>query len=228
MAYASRNKFKFMRSVFSTGQVARICQVAPRTVSKWFDSGKITGYKIPGSNDRRIPRRNLFEFMSKNGIPIPACLRIEVDALILFAGNGSEATHNMREAVDKFLATEHNVKKLFSNGAFDTAMVCYENRPNVIIVDPSFTSEATKGLLRKLVVGVPDAPLVICLLPEDGMYEEEYTELGAKVVKHPYSVEEVIQLIERVMDWDLGRMEAGLPRPAVSVSQTNGVSTLSH
>ncbi|MFM7043497.1 MAG: response regulator, partial [Planctomycetaceae bacterium] len=25
--------------VFTTGQVAKICKVAPRTVSKWFDSG---------------------------------------------------------------------------------------------------------------------------------------------------------------------------------------------
>ncbi len=24
--------------VFTTGQVAKICKVAPRTVSKWFDS----------------------------------------------------------------------------------------------------------------------------------------------------------------------------------------------
>ena len=42
--------------VFTTGQVAKICKVAPRTVSKWFDSGRLRGYRIPGSQDRRIPR----------------------------------------------------------------------------------------------------------------------------------------------------------------------------
>ena len=42
--------------VFTTGQVAKICKVAPRTVSKWFDSGRLKGYRIPGSQDRRIPR----------------------------------------------------------------------------------------------------------------------------------------------------------------------------
>ena len=35
--------------VFTTGQVAKICKVAPRTVSKWFDSGRLRGYRIPGS-----------------------------------------------------------------------------------------------------------------------------------------------------------------------------------
>ena len=38
-----------MKKVFTTGQVAKICKVAPRTVSKWFDSGRLKGYRIPGS-----------------------------------------------------------------------------------------------------------------------------------------------------------------------------------
>ena len=41
-----------MKKVFTTGQVAKICKVAPRTVSKWFDSGRLRGYRIPGSQDR--------------------------------------------------------------------------------------------------------------------------------------------------------------------------------
>src|SRR5947207_1217774 len=45
-----------MKKVFTTGQVAKICKVAPRTVSKWFDSGRLRGYRIPGSQDRRIPQ----------------------------------------------------------------------------------------------------------------------------------------------------------------------------
>ena len=56
------------KEVFTTGDVAKICQVAPRTVSKWFDSGKLGGYRIPGSNDRRIPRDRLLAFLVDNGI----------------------------------------------------------------------------------------------------------------------------------------------------------------
>jgi len=54
--------------VFTTGQVATICKVAPRTVTKWFDAGRIKGYQIPGSMDRRIPRDNLIEFLNKHGM----------------------------------------------------------------------------------------------------------------------------------------------------------------
>ena len=59
-----------MKKVFTTGQVAKICKVAPRTVSKWFDSGRLKGYRIPGSQDRRIPREQLIRFLKEHGMPL--------------------------------------------------------------------------------------------------------------------------------------------------------------
>jgi len=55
----------------TTGVVANICNVAPRTVSQWFDKGLLTGYRIPGSLDRRIPIAELARFMAAHNIPIP-------------------------------------------------------------------------------------------------------------------------------------------------------------
>lgn len=55
--------------VFTTGEVARICKVAPRTICKWFDSGRLKGYRIPGSQDRRIPREYLLKFLAEHGMP---------------------------------------------------------------------------------------------------------------------------------------------------------------
>jgi excisionase family DNA binding protein len=55
--------------VYTTGEVARICHVAPRTVSKWVDTGQLRGYRIPGSRDRRIPVEHLQAFMRAYGIP---------------------------------------------------------------------------------------------------------------------------------------------------------------
>ena len=55
------------KETYTTGQVARICQVAPRTVSKWIDTGKMKGaFRIPGSNDRRVPRMVLLRFIHDN------------------------------------------------------------------------------------------------------------------------------------------------------------------
>lgn len=56
------------KEVYTTGQVAKICNVAPRTVSKWFDVGKLKGYRLPGSRDRRIYQDDLLAFLRENGM----------------------------------------------------------------------------------------------------------------------------------------------------------------
>lgn len=60
------------RQVFTTGEVAKLCNVTIGTVIRWFDTGEISGYKIPGSRDRRIPREALVAFMRKHKIPLGA------------------------------------------------------------------------------------------------------------------------------------------------------------
>lgn len=59
------------KNVFTTGEVAKICGVAPRTVSKWFDSGRLRGFRVPGSQDRRIPLEHLLRFLNEHGMKIP-------------------------------------------------------------------------------------------------------------------------------------------------------------
>ncbi len=58
------------RSVFTTGEIAKMCKVAPRTVSKWFDSGRLKGYRIPGSQDRRATRNDLIAFLKRHEISL--------------------------------------------------------------------------------------------------------------------------------------------------------------
>ena len=56
--------------VFTTGQAAKICKVAPSTVGRWFDSGLLKGYRRPGSPDRRIPSEYLITFLKEHGMPL--------------------------------------------------------------------------------------------------------------------------------------------------------------
>lgn len=51
------------RATFTTGQVARLCNVASRTVCHWIDAGHLPGYRLPGGKDRRVGREALAAFM---------------------------------------------------------------------------------------------------------------------------------------------------------------------
>jgi hypothetical protein len=61
--------------VLSSGEVAQICHVAPRTAQKWIDAGLLKGYRIPGSRDRRVPIDEMVRFMEHHGMPVPPELR---------------------------------------------------------------------------------------------------------------------------------------------------------
>ena len=61
-----------MKTVFTTGEAAKICKVSQQTVIRCFDSGQLKGFRVPGSRFRRIPREHLFAFMRENGIPTDA------------------------------------------------------------------------------------------------------------------------------------------------------------
>ena len=58
------------KSVFTTGEVAQICKVSQQTVIRCFDSGRLKGFRVPGSRFRRIPRESLISFMKSNDIPL--------------------------------------------------------------------------------------------------------------------------------------------------------------
>lgn len=58
------------RDVFTTGDIARLCNVTIRTVIRWFESGALPGYKIPGSKTRRVPREQLIAFLRAHGMPL--------------------------------------------------------------------------------------------------------------------------------------------------------------
>src|SRR5262245_44691999 len=84
-----------MKKVFTTGQVAKICKVAPRTVSKWFDSGRLKGYRIPGSQDRRIPREYLIKFLKEHGMPL-GDLEDEAMAKVLIVAQDQILIENLK------------------------------------------------------------------------------------------------------------------------------------
>src|SRR6266705_905528 len=61
-----------MKTVFTTGEAAKICKVSQQTIIRCFDNGQLKGFRVPGSKFRRIPREALYKFMRDNNIPTDA------------------------------------------------------------------------------------------------------------------------------------------------------------
>ena len=117
------------RDVLTTGQVAKICNVAPRTVSKWFDSGQLRGYRIPGSRDRRIPLDQLVRFMRVHGIPLNG-----VDGgvtRVLLVDTNAEAAGTIIDELEK----DGRYEVRLAECGFDAGVVAEQFRPHVVFID---------------------------------------------------------------------------------------------
>lgn len=119
------------KQVFTTGEVARICKVAPRTVAKWFDSGQLRGYRIPGSKDRRIPINYLLRFMRAHDIPFNGLETGQVRVLLL--DDEHEFALLLRDALTR--GGSHQVE--IAACAYEAGLLTEQFRPHVIVADVS-------------------------------------------------------------------------------------------
>jgi excisionase family DNA binding protein len=116
------------KDVLTTGDVAKICHVAPRTVSKWFDNGQLKGYRIPGSKDRRIPVSELIRFMKMHNMPTSA---LPVGKIRVLIADSNEKTASALADVLQNEA-DYDVKTVRSN--FSTGAVVHKFAPHVLLV----------------------------------------------------------------------------------------------
>ncbi|MDD3586971.1 MAG: helix-turn-helix domain-containing protein [Thermoguttaceae bacterium] len=150
--------------VFTTGQVAKICKVAPRTVSKWFDSGRLKGYRIPGSQDRRIPREYLIKFLKEHGMPING-LEDESFAKVLIVAQDQVLIENVKRE----LPEEKSFKVTIASSGFDAGIAAESFHPDCIIVDFSIGKPEALQICQNLRRNPEFSEIIlIALLPDDG------------------------------------------------------------
>jgi len=181
------------KDVFTTGEVARICRVGVNTVLKWFDSGRLKGYRLPGSQDRRIPVENLIRFLKDNGMPLRELEYLLKYQVLLVA---TDATFNrlLRESLSKIEDYRFEVaSSVFEFGAHVATM-----RPDTIVIDFSLGRRESIEIVRDLRKNdAYAATLIIGLASEDEAEPEQLLQYGFNVVfKKPLDVAVIAKRIE--------------------------------
>jgi two-component system, OmpR family, response regulator RpaA len=174
-----------MKKVFTTGQVAKICKVAPRTVSKWFDSGRLRGYRIPGSQDRRIPREQLIRFLKEHGMPLGE-LEEEEWHKILVIGAENLFIDRMKE----LLPEDDDYKYEIANSGFEAGIQAESFHPDTIVIDlalgRSESIQITQNLRRNVAY---EGTMIVGLASEDEAAPEKLTEYGfSEIFKKPFDI----------------------------------------
>ena len=185
-----------VKDVLTTGEVAKICNVAPRTVSKWFDSGALHGYRIPGSKDRRIPLNQLIRFMKQHGMPLNGLMTGCTRVLIV------DDEQDIVEVLEKILEDEAKYEVEIAQGGFAAGVTAEKFRPHVILLDMHLKDVEPTAVV-KLVKKHPDLQLTKVIAMSGKLTDEEAKGLGAQgfdgFLKKPFHVRQVMEAIEDSM-----------------------------
>ena len=118
-----------MKTVFTTGEVAEICKVSQQTVIRCFDSGRLKGFRVPGSRFRRIPRDALVKFMKENGIPIDALESGKKRVLVV------DDDRDILNMLVELLERDGRFEVQTAATGFDAGQITEKFRPDIIILD---------------------------------------------------------------------------------------------
>ncbi|MBX3373516.1 MAG: response regulator [Phycisphaeraceae bacterium] len=184
----------FDRDVLTTGEVAKICNVASRTVSKWFDSGQLKGYRIPGSKDRRIPVSSLVRFMKNHGIPLDGLMSGTTRVLIVDPDSG--VATKLRDVLAE--QTKYEMRTVSS--AFAAGVECERFRPHVMLLDIHLSESSGTEVCR--VLRESDDLQVTRVIAMSGKLTDgqvaQLTHQGYDgAIRKPFTVRQVIDAIER-------------------------------
>jgi len=188
------------KTVFTTGEAAKICKVSQQTIIRCFDSGQLKGFRVPGSRFRRIPREQLFNFMRDNGIPTDALESGKRKILIV------DDDEELVELISDVLQRDGRFEVRTVNNGFGAGMMVKEYRPDLIVLDimlPDINGREVCQVVRS--DKSMDDIRIICI---SGMVEEdkvsELRAAGADDFMHkPFEVERLLERVCQLLDLEV-------------------------
>ena len=180
------------KTVFTTGEAAKICKVSQQTIIRCFDSGQLKGFRVPGSRFRRIPREQLFAFMKDNGIPTDALESGKRKVLIVDDDEG------LVELMSDVFEKDGRFEIRTTNNGFDAGMLVKEFRPDIVVLDVMLPDINGKEVCQRVRSDKAlDDVRIICI---SGMVEQDKVAdlkaAGANdFMQKPFSVD---KLLDRV------------------------------
>ena len=185
-----------MKTVFTTGEAAEICKVSQQTIIRCFDSGRLRGFRVPGSRFRRIPRDALIQFMKDNGIP-PDSLN-SGKSKVLVVDDDPEIVELFVDVLERDGRFE---VKTASTG-YDAGMITQEFNPDLVILD-YMLPDINGNVVCKTIRAKPEFEHTKIIIVSGVVNQEEINDLlkaGAdEFVKKPFNIEKLIERIGELL-----------------------------
>jgi len=185
------------KELYTTGEAADICNLSQQTIIRCFDSGRLRGFRIPGSKFRKIPRDSLLKFMKDNSIPMQN-LRSGRKRLLI-VDDDAEIVEMMMDVLNRDGRFE---VKTASTG-YDAGIMTQRFRPDLILLD-YMLPDVNGNIVCKTIRENPEFTNTRIIIISGVINQTEIDELlksGAEAfMKKPFNITELIDKIAAVLE----------------------------
>jgi len=187
------------KAVYTTGDVADICNLSQQTIIRCFDTGQLGGFKVPGSRFRRIPHADLVKFMQDNKIPLG---ELEDNSIRVLVVDDDEL---MLEVFVDALKSDGRFEVATAQTGYDAGLMTSKFQPDVVVLD-FMLPDINGNLVCKRIRSDPDLTGIKILAISGVVNPAELDQLmqaGADdFIKKPFNIDTVI---ERIVELARGR-----------------------
>jgi two-component system, OmpR family, response regulator len=186
-----------MKNLFTTGEAAQICKVSQQTIIRCFDSGRLTGFRIPGSKFRRIPRESLIKFMKENNIPLDNLESGKKKVLIV------DDDAEIVELMVDVLVRDGRFDVRTATSGYDAGILTQQFFPDVIILDymlPDVNGNVVCQTIRRNAEFEHTKIIIVSgVINQDEI--DELLKSGAQgFIKKPFNIAELVNEIAKVLE----------------------------
>ncbi len=185
------------KQVFTTGEAAEICKVSQQTIIRCFDSGRLQGFRVPGSKFRRIPRAELLRFMRTNDIPTDVLESTRKRILVV------DDDEQIVELFVDVLGRDDRFEIKTAKTGYDAGMLTESFKPHLILLD-YMLPDINGNLVCDRIRANPDYAKTKIIIVSGVVKREEIDELlqsGADdFVKKPFNINELVDRMANLLE----------------------------
>jgi len=184
-----------MKDLYTTGEAAELCNLSQQTIIRCFDSGRLRGFRIPGSKFRKIPHDSLMKFMKENSIPIINGMQSGKKRLLI-VDDDAEIVELMMDV----LARDGRFEVKTASTGYDAGIMTQKFKPDLILLD-YMLPDVNGNIVCKTIKQDPEFASTRIIIISGVINQTEIDDLlkaGAEsFVKKPFNITE---LIDRIAD----------------------------
>lgn len=182
-----------MKDLFTTGEAAEICRVSQQTIIRCFDSGRLRGFRVPGSKFRRIPRQNLIKFMRDNSIPLDNLDSGKKKVLVV------DDDAEIVELIGDILTRDGRFEIRTASSGYEAGMATQQFHPDLILLD-YMLPDVNGNVVCQTIRSNPEFENTRIIIVSGVIKQEEIDQLlksGAQdFLKKPFSISELTEKVD--------------------------------